>query len=67
VHRRAPGVGGTVFSLWHPLIALLFAGPFLITLRWFFATFPVLQIWQPMAAPESIEAERPGPRMAARH
>jgi len=57
----APSVhheGDPVFGIWHPLIALLFAGPFLFALRWFWSTFPLIQAWQPMSPPESIEAER---------
>jgi hypothetical protein len=57
----APSVyheGDPVFGIWHPLIALLFAGPMLLAVRWFWSTFPVLQVWQPLAPPESLEAER---------
>jgi hypothetical protein len=57
----APSVhheGDPVFGIWHPLIALLFAGPMLLAIRWFWSTFPVLQVWQPLAPPESLEAER---------
>jgi hypothetical protein len=50
--------GDPTFSIWHPLIALMFAGPFLISVRWFLSTFPVIQVWQPFGPPESLEAER---------
>jgi hypothetical protein len=50
--------GDPVFGIWHPLIALLFLGPFLFAVRWFWSTFPVLQVWQPFSPIESLEAER---------
>jgi hypothetical protein len=49
--------GDAVFGLWQPLIALMFLGPFLMSVRWFWSTFPVLQVWQPMAPSEMLEAE----------
>ncbi len=48
---------GAPFTLWEPLIGLLFLGAFLGTLRWFLSTFPLLQSWQPMGQPEMVEAE----------
>lgn len=48
---------GPVMGLAEPLIALLFLGLFLGSLRWFFTTFPVIQVWQPMADAELMEAE----------
>ena len=54
LHRE----GDPIFGIWHPLIALLFLGPFLLSVRWFLSTFPVIQVWQPLSAPESLEAER---------
>ncbi|RMH25331.1 MAG: hypothetical protein D6692_11340, partial [Planctomycetota bacterium] len=36
------------FGLTEPLIALMFLGPFLYSVRWFLSTFPVIQMWQPM-------------------
>ena len=39
------------------LIGLFFLGLFLASIRWFLTTFPVVQIWQPMIEPESLEAE----------
>jgi hypothetical protein len=59
--------GDPVFGIWHPLIALLFLGPFLFAIRWFWATFPVLQVWQPFAPPESLEAERHDLGVPVRH
>ncbi len=49
--------GGPTITLWEPLIGLLFLGAFLWSVLWFLSTFPVLQIWQPMTAPEMVEAE----------
>jgi hypothetical protein len=59
--------GDPTFGLWHPLIALLFLGPFLFALRWFWSTFPVIQVWQPFAPPESLEAERHDLGVPVRH
>lgn len=47
-----PTIGMTEF-----LIALMFLGLFLYAVRWFLSTFPVVQIWQPMVDPETLEAE----------
>jgi hypothetical protein len=49
---------GPTMSIWHPLITLMFAGPFLFAVRWFWSTFPMIQVWQPFVMPESLEAER---------
>ena len=57
--------GGPAFTLWEPLIGLLFLGSFLWSVRWFLSTFPVLQIWQPMTQPEMVEAELPPDRRPA--
>ena len=43
--------------IFHILTGVGFLGLFLMSVRWFFSTFPLLQIWQPMQAPEMIEAE----------
>lgn len=48
-----------VFGVPEALIALMFLGPFLFSVRWFLSTFPVIQVWQPMVDPESMEAEVP--------
>lgn len=53
--------GDPIFTMWHPLIGLLFAGLYLGSVRWFFQTFPVMQLWQPMVDPETLEAELPHP------
>jgi hypothetical protein len=39
------------------LVALMFLGLFLYTIRWFLSTFPVIQVWQPMVDPETFEVE----------
>jgi len=49
---------GPVFTVWHPLIGLMFLGPWIASIRWFLATFPAVQIWMPMVDPEALEAER---------
>ncbi len=46
------------------LVALMFLGLFLYTVRWFLSTFPVIQVWQPMVDPETSEAEVPAQRAA---
>ncbi len=48
---------GAIITIWEPLIALMFLGLFVGAVRWFFSAFPIIQIWQPMVDPESIEAE----------
>ena len=53
--------GDPIFTIWQPLIGLLFAGCYLGAVRWFFQTFPAIQIWQPMVDPETLEAELPHP------
>ena len=63
IHRE----GDPIFSIWHPLIALMFAGPFLLAIRWFWSTFPTVQVWQPFQAPESLEAERHDLGVPVRH
>jgi len=59
--------GDPIFTMWQPLIGLMFLGLYLGSVRWFLSTFPVLQIWQPMVDPESLEAELPesGPWVGA--
>jgi hypothetical protein len=51
--------GEPIFTIWQPLIALMFLGPYVGAVRWFLSTFPALQVWQPMVDPESLEAELP--------
>ncbi|GMV06238.1 MAG: membrane protein [Gemmatimonadota bacterium] len=48
---------GPVFTIWQPLIGLMFLGLWMGAVRWFLSTFPVIQLWQPMSDPESLEAE----------
>jgi len=55
LHRE----GDPVFTIWQPLIGLMFLGLYLGAVRWFLSTFPAVQIWQPMVDPESLEAELP--------
>ena len=50
--------GDPVFTIWHPLIACLFAGLMLASVRWFLTTFPVIQMWQPPVPIEMVELER---------
>ncbi len=49
--------GAAVFSWATPLVGLGFMGLFLLSIRWFLATFPVIQLWQPPVDPEPLEAE----------
>lgn len=49
--------GDPIFTIWQPLIGLMFLGLYLGAVRWFLSTFPVIQIWQPMVDPETLEAE----------
>ena len=49
--------GDPAFSAATPLIGLMFLGLFLIAVRWFLATFPGIQLWQPPVDPEPLEAE----------
>lgn len=51
--------GDPIFTIWQPLIGLLFLGLWIGAIRWFLTTFPMLQIWQPMSDPETLEAELP--------
>jgi hypothetical protein len=50
--------GDSVFPLWHPLIACLFAGLMIGSVRWFLTTFPAIQVWQPPVPLELMESER---------
>ncbi len=57
----APSVhhaGEMVFPWWQPLVALMFLGPFIGSVRWFLSTFPVMQVWQPPVPEEMIEIEQ---------
>lgn len=50
--------GDPVFPWWHPLIALMFLGPFVWSVRWALATFPVVQVWRAPIPAEMVELER---------
>ena len=49
--------GEGVFSWWVPAIGLGFLGLFVLSVRWFLSTFPVIQLWRPMVEAELVEAE----------
>lgn len=51
--------GDSPFSVLTLLIGLGFLGLFLASVRWFLATFPAIQRWQPPTDPEPLEAEGP--------
>lgn len=51
--------GEPIFTIWQPLIGLMFLGLYIGAVRWFLSTFPMVQIWQPMVDPETVEAEIP--------
>jgi hypothetical protein len=44
-------------EVYHLAIGLGFMGLFMAAVHWFFATFPVIQIWQPAPQDEMMEAE----------
>ncbi len=49
--------GAPIFTIWQPLIGLMFLGLYLGAVRWFLSTFPAIQVWQPLVDPETLEAE----------
>lgn len=49
--------GDPIFTIWQPLIGLMFLGLYVGAIRWFLQTFPAMQVWQPMIDPETVEAE----------
>ena len=51
--------GDPIFTIWQPLIGLMFLALYLGSVRWFLTTFPAIQIWQPMVDLETFEAELP--------
>jgi Ni/Fe-hydrogenase subunit HybB-like protein len=51
--------GDPIFTIWQPLIGLMFLGLWLGSVRWFLSTFPAIQVWQPMVDPEALELEQP--------
>ena len=54
LHRE----GDALFPIWHPMIACLFAGVMIGSVRWFLSTFPAIQVWQPPLPLEMMESER---------
>jgi Ni/Fe-hydrogenase subunit HybB-like protein len=50
--------GDPTITFWEPLIGIGFLGIFAFSVRWFLATFPVIQLWQPKPEPEMFERER---------
>jgi hypothetical protein len=56
--------GDPIFTIWQPLIGLMFLGLYVGATRWFLSTFPAIQVWQPMVDPEALEAELPVPSPA---
>ena len=53
--------GDPIFTIWQPLIGLMFLGLWMGSVRWFLSTFPAMQVWQPMVDPETYEAELAAP------
>jgi len=51
---------GPIFTIWQPLIGMMFLGLWLGAVRWFLATFPAVQLWQPMVDAETVQAETVG-------
>ncbi len=51
---------GPAITLMEPAIGLLFLGLLLCSVRWFLATFPAVQLWQPMEETESVKTEPKG-------
>ena len=49
--------GDPIFTIWQPLIGLMFLGLYILAVRWFLSTFPAIQVWQPMVDAETLEAE----------
>ncbi len=52
IHHDGPAI-----SIWEPAIGLMFLGLMIGSVRWFLATFPLVQLWQPLPDPEFIESE----------
>ncbi len=48
---------GPAMVVWQPLVGMMFLGVFLLSIRWFLSTFPLIQVWQPKPQPELLEAE----------
>ncbi len=49
---------GPAMHFWEPLIAIGFVGALGLSVSWFLATFPVVQVWTPPVEAEMIEKER---------
>jgi len=49
--------GTATITFWEPAIGLGFLGLFIGIIHWFLSTFPMIQMWQPKAEPEMVEAE----------
>jgi hypothetical protein len=49
--------GNPIFTIWQPMIGLMFLGLYIGAVRWFLSTFPMMQLWQPMVDHETLEAE----------
>ena len=49
--------GEPTLTIWHPLIGLGFLGAFILMVRWFLSTFPMIQVWQPAPEAEMVEQE----------
>ncbi|MSR21121.1 MAG: hypothetical protein EXR91_09110 [Gemmatimonadetes bacterium] len=58
--------GDPIFTIWHPLIGLMFLGLYIGAVRWFLSTFPAMQVWQPMVDPETVEAEMMSPQSSGK-
>jgi hypothetical protein len=51
--------GDPIFTIWQPLIGMMFLGLWIGAIRWFLSTFPAIQLWQPMVDAETLEIEQP--------
>jgi hypothetical protein len=51
---------GPIFTIWQPLIGMMFLGLWIGAVRWFLSTFPAVQVWQPMVDLETVQAETVG-------
>ncbi len=58
--------GDPVMTAWEPAIGLMFLGLLIFAVRRFLETHPVIQVWQPMIDPESMESEI-GEEASAQH
>ena len=51
---------GPIFTIWQPLIGMMFLGLWIWAVRWFLSTFPAVQLWQPMVDAETVQVETVG-------